>query len=87
MVIQYGRIKKGVVVYVLPDTSPGNNTPTGNGWVKKVEKCNNVSTTTSVKLDVYGLLYHNIPLKDVTKVEIKNIMYSETQKFEMFVTI
>ena len=34
----------------------------------------------SVKLDVDGLLYHNIPLKDVTKVEILNIMYSEPQK-------
>ena len=34
----------------------------------------------SVKLDVDGLLYHNIPLKDVTKVEILNRMYSDKRK-------
>ena len=33
----------------------------------------------SLKLDVDGLIYHNIPLKDVTKVDILNRMYSEPQ--------
>ena len=65
------------MVDVLPYTPPGNNKPVGNGWVKKVEKCNNVSTTMSVKLDFYEL---NIPLKYVTKVEILNRIYSDPQK-------
>ena len=34
----------------------------------------------SVKLDVYGLLYHNITLKYVTKVSILNRMYRESPK-------
>ena len=63
MVIGYGIIKKGDVVDVLPDTSYGNNILSGTGWVKKLYKFNNGLTATSVKLDVDGLLYHNIPLK------------------------
>ena len=34
----------------------------------------------SVELDVYEFLYHNIPLKDVTKVDILNRMYIEQRK-------
>ena len=34
----------------------------------------------SVELDVDGFLYHNIPHKDVTKVDIINRIYSEPQK-------
>ena len=34
----------------------------------------------SVKLDVDGLLYHNIPEKDVNKADLLNRMFSETQK-------
>ena len=37
----------------------------------------------SVKLYIYGFLYKSIPLKDVTKVEILNIMYSKTLKTKM----
>ena len=33
-----------------------------------------------MKLDVDVLIYHNIPMKDVTKVDILNIMYSDPQK-------
>ena len=33
-----------------------------------------------MKLDVDGLLNHNIPLKDVIKVDILNRMYSDPQK-------
>ena len=51
--------------------------PAGTGWVNKVEKFKNRSTTISEKFDIYGLLYQNIPLKDVTKVDILNIMYSD----------
>ena len=80
MFIGDGIIKKGYVVDVFPDISPGNNIPIETVWVKKVDKCNNVSTIMSVKLDVDVLLYHNIPLKDVTKVGILNIMYSNPQK-------
>ena len=80
MVIGNGIIKKEDVVYVFPDTFHGNNIPAGTGWAKIVEKCNNKSTTMSVKLDVDELLYHNKALKDVTNVEILKIMYSETQK-------
>ena len=39
-----------------------------------------VSTTISGNLDVYGLIYHNIPLKDVTKVDILKKLYSDPQK-------
>ena len=76
MVIGVGTIRGECVVYVLPYTPPGNNILTWTGWVKKVEKCNSGSTTISMKLDVYGLFYHNIPLKYVTKVDILNRMYS-----------
>ena len=55
--------------------------------MKKVDKYNNGSTTMSVKLDVDGLIYHNIHLNDVTKVDILNRMYSEPQKTENVVTI
>ena len=55
---------------MLPDTNPVNNMPAGTGWVNKVEKFKNRSTTISEKFDIYGLLYQNIPLKDVTKVDI-----------------
>ena len=72
------------MVDVLPDISPGNNIPERTDWVKKVEKYNNVSITISVKLDVDGFLYHNIPLKDVTNVGIVNRMYSKPQKNRNF---
>ena len=55
--------------------------------MKKVEKCNSESTTMSVKLYIYGLLYHNITLKDVTKVDILNRIHSEQKKRENVVTI
>ena len=51
---------------------------------EKVDQCKNRSTKISVKLDVYGLLYHNIPLKYVTKVYMLNIMYSELRKIKHF---
>ena len=38
MVIGYGIIKRGGVIDVLPDTSPGNNILEVNSWVKKVEE-------------------------------------------------
>ena len=38
----------------------------GTGWLKKVNKCNNGLATMSVKFDVDGLIYYDIPLKDVT---------------------
>ena len=87
MVIGYGIIKKRDVVDVLQYTFTGNNIPEGTLWVKKIEKWNNVSTAMSVKLDVYEFIYHNIPLKDVIKVDIFNIIYSEPQKSENIVTI
>ena len=68
------------MVDVLPDTSIENNTLAGTGWIKKVEKRDIGSTTVSMKLDGDGFLYHNIPLNDVTKVDILNRMYSEPQK-------
>ena len=80
MVIGYGIIKKTYVVDVLIDKFPGNNILTGTGWVKKVDKCNNGSTKISVKLNVDELLYQNIPVRYVTRVDIVNRMYSETQK-------
>ena len=45
--------------------------------MKKVEKCNNESTTMPVQLYVDGFLYYNIQLKYVTKVDILNRVYSE----------
>ena len=87
MVIGYGIMKKGYVVDVLPYTSPGNNILVGTGWMKKVDKCNNGSTTMLVELDIYGLIYRNIPLKYVNNVEILNRMYSDPQKSENIVTI
>ena len=45
MVIGDVIIYKGDVVDVLPYTYPGYNIPSGNSWVKKVDKCNNLSTT------------------------------------------
>ena len=74
------------MVNVLPYTSPGNIISEGTGWVKKVEKCNNGSTTISVKLNVDGLIYHNIILKDVTEVDILNKLYSEPRKKRNVVT-
>ena len=68
------------MVDVLPDTYPDNNIPSGTGWVTNVEKCENGSATLSVKLDVDEFIYQNLPLKNVTKVEILNIIYSEQQK-------
>ena len=65
------------MVDVLQDTSPVNNWQTGTGWLNIVEKCNNGSTTVSVKLDVDGLLYHNIPLKNVTNVDIWVLLVPE----------
>ena len=41
----------------------------------------------SVKLDVDGIIYQNVPLKDVTKVYILKIIYSEALKRENVVTI
>ena len=87
MVIGYGIIKKGYVVDVLPYKSTGNNITAGNSSEKKVDKCNDGSTTMSVKLDIYGLIYRNIPLKDVNNVEILSRMYSDPQKSENIVTI
>ena len=77
-------IQMGDVIDVLPDASTGNNILTVHVWVNKVEKCNNGSNKISVKLDVYGLVYHNITLKDVTKAEVLNRMYTERRKREMF---
>ena len=37
-----------------------------------------------MKLYTDGLLYHNIPLKDVTKVDILNIMYIDPRKKRKF---
>ena len=59
---------------MFPYTSPGNNIPAVTGWVNKVENFNNGSTTIYVKLDVDLLLYRNISLKYVTKVDILKIM-------------
>ena len=86
MVIGYGMFKKVYVVDVQPDTSPGNNITSETGWVDKVEKYNNLSTIMPVKFDVDGFIYGNIPLKDVTKVYILNIMNSEPQKSD-FMTV
>ena len=87
MVIGDAIINKGYVVGVLPDTFPGNNIPVGTGWVKRVEKWNNRPTTMSVKLDIDGLLYHNIPPKYVTNLDILNILYSEPWNKKNVVTI
>ena len=87
MLIQDGIIKKGDLVDVFAYKSPGNNTPEGTGWMKKVDKWINGSTKMSVKFYVDGLIYHNIPLKNVTKVEILNTMYSDIWKIENVVTI
>ena len=57
---------------VLADTSTGNNIPAGTRWMKKVDTSNNGSTAMLVKLDVDWLIYQNIPLKDVTNVDILN---------------
>ena len=76
MVIGDGIIKEVDVVDVLLDTCPGNNKLTGTGWSKKVNKCNNVSTTMLVKLYVDELLYHILPLKDVNKLDILSKMNS-----------
>ena len=69
---------------VLPYTYHGNNIRSVTDWMKKVDKYNNGSTTISVKFDVYGLLYHNIPLKYVTNVVILNMMYSDPRKKRTF---
>ena len=68
------------MVDVFPDKSTGNNIPEGTGWVRRVERYNHVSTTMSMKLYVGGLLYHNIPLKGMNKVDILNRIYIEPQK-------
>ena len=68
------------MVDVFPYIYPGNNISVGTGWMKKVDKSNNGSTTMTVKLDFDGLLYHYIPLKYVTKVDILNRIHSEPQK-------
>ena len=49
MVIGYGINNNGYVVDVLPDTFPGNIITAVTSWVKKVDKCNNLSTKISVK--------------------------------------
>ena len=84
MVIGDVIIKKGDVVDVLPYISLGNNVLAGTGWVNKSEKCNNELTAMSVKLDVYGLLYHTIPLKYATEFDNLKIMYSDPQKNRFF---
>ena len=80
MVTGDGIIKEGYFVDVLPDASHGNNIMAGTGCLKKVDKCNNESTTMSVKLDFYVFIYHNIPLKILTKVDILNRIYSDKKK-------
>ena len=72
-------INKGDIVYVFSYISDGNNIPSVIGWVKKIDRFNNVLTTISVKLDVDGFIYHNITLKGVTNVDILNRIYSESQ--------
>ena len=52
MVAGDGKIKKRDVVYVFPNTSPGNIIPAVTVWVKKIEKYHNGSTTMLLKLDV-----------------------------------
>ena len=84
MVIGDEIINKGNVVDVFLDTSPGNIILTVTGWVKKVKKRNNVSTKMSEKLYVDVFLYHNIPLKDATRVDILNRMYSEPRRNRKF---
>ena len=68
------------LIGVLQDKYPISNIPEVTGWVNKVEKYKNGSTKISVKLDIDGLVYHNIPLKYVTKVDMLNRMYSEPYK-------
>ena len=87
MVIRYVIIKNGDVVDVLPDTSPGNNILPETGCVKKVENFNNGSTKISAKLDVDGFLYQKISMKNVTKVDIINRMYSDPPKKKNVVEI
>ena len=84
MVKGYVIIKKGDMVDILPDTYPGNIIHTGTGWVKKVEKCKNGSTTMSMKLDINGLICHNKPLKGVTKVDVLNRVYRNPHKKRKF---
>ena len=74
-------------VDVFPDTSPGKNILTGAGRIKKVKKFSNGSTSFSVKLDVYGSIYSNKSLKDTTKNDILNRLYSDSQKRENVVII
>ena len=80
MVIWYRIINKGDADDVLPDKSTGDNKLSGTSWVKQVDKYKNASTIISVRLYADGLLYHNIPLKYVTKVVILNRIYSEPRK-------
>ena len=41
----------------------------------------------SVELDIYEFIYHNIPLKDVTKVDILSRIYSGSQESENVMTV
>ena len=59
MVVEYGIIRKEDVIDMFPYISPEDNIPEGIGWVKKVDNCNNGSTTIPVKLTNDGLFYHN----------------------------
>ena len=51
--------------------------------MKKIDKYNNGSNTIPGKLYVDVLLYHNITLKDLTKVDILIRMYSDPQKLKI----
>ena len=80
MVIRHVIVKKEDLVDVFPEKAPGNTRPAGTGWVKRIQKWNIGPTKISVKLDVYRFIYHIIPLKDVTKIDILTKIYGEPRK-------
>ena len=79
MVIGDGITNRGDVVDVFPYKYPRNIIPSGTGWVNKAERCKIVSDRISGRLDVNRFIYHYMPLKDVTKVDILKRMYSESR--------
>ena len=58
------------MVDVFPDKYSSNNRPIATFWANKVYKYNNGSTIMTLKWDFDELIYQNIALKDVTKVDI-----------------
>ena len=70
-------LRQGDFVEVTSDTSPGRNRPAGQGFITSVEKDSTTNfPIASVRVD--GYVHHDVPLKDITVVDL-NCIFGNTR--------